>query len=234
MRLRRTIPLLLILAVALGFAAILASRAGLVNLPRKYDPFAVPNLDETPHWLTQTQLKLVDLEPENCAAALARTPLTARLQPTRGAGTACEVERPVTISRLATARVAKESTRCNIAARLYMWDSHEVQPAAMRHFNEPVAEILHFGSYSCRTIAGSSWMSEHAKANAFDISGFKLKSGKLISVLKDWNGTPATQRFLRDVRDGACQYFNMTLSPDYNEAHRDHFHVDMGWLRGCN
>jgi hypothetical protein len=40
------------------------------------------------------------------------------------------------------------------------------------------------------------------------------------------------------VRNGACQLFATVLSPDYNEAHRDHLHFDqaergaMGW-RGC-
>jgi hypothetical protein len=234
MRLRRTVPVLFILLVAAGMATLLASRAGLVDLPHRYDPFAVPNLDETPHWLTQTQLKGADLEPENCAAAMARTALATKLQMTKAKGTSCELERPVILTRLSGARIRPEETRCNVAARLYMWEKHVIQPAARRHFNDPVAEILHFGSYSCRTIAGSSWMSEHATGNAFDISGFRLKSGKLISLLKHWKGTPAEQRFLRDIRDGACDYFNMTLSPDYNEAHKDHFHVDMGWLRGCN
>jgi hypothetical protein len=40
------------------------------------------------------------------------------------------------------------------------------------------------------------------------------------------------------VRDGACDLFATVLSPDYNAAHRDHFHLDQaargasGW-RGC-
>ncbi|MFN3798647.1 MAG: extensin family protein, partial [Sphingobium yanoikuyae] len=44
--------------------------------------------------------------------------------------------------------------------------------------------------------------------------------------------------FLRDVRDGACGLFSTVLSPDYNAAHRDHFHLDQaergatGW-RAC-
>jgi hypothetical protein len=77
-------------------------------------------------------------------------------------------------------------------------------------------------------------MSEHAQANAFDISGFRLKSGKLISVLNHWPNTSAESKFLHAARDSACDYFNLTLSPDYNAAHKDHFHVDMGWIRSCN
>ncbi len=234
MTLRRTIPRLFILAVFLLMATVIAARIGLIDLPHKYDPFALPDLDETPHWLTPTQLKLIDLEPENCRIALGRTGFNATFKPAKGIGTDCEQASTVTLSSLSRARLKPEETRCNIAARMYMWEKHIIQPEALRALGEPVAEILHFGSYSCRKIAGSSWMSEHAKANAFDISGFKLKSGKQISVLRDWNASSRESRFLRAVRDGACDYFNLTLSPNYNAAHKDHFHVDMGWARGCH
>ncbi len=234
MNLRRILPRLLILAIAAAMATLVASRTGLIDLPRRYDPFAVPDLDETPHWLTSTQLKLVDLEFENCRAAVIRARLTATFQPSKGMGTSCERNGTVELAALSKARLRTEETRCAIAARLYMWEKHVIQPAAQRYFNEPVAEILHFGSYSCRTIAGSHQMSEHATANAFDISGFRLKSGKQISILKDWPARSTEMKFLHAVRDGACDYFNLVLSPDYNAAHKDHFHVDMGWIRRCN
>jgi hypothetical protein len=117
--------------------------------------------------------------------------------------------------------------------RLYMWERHIVQPAAQRLFGEPVAEILHFGSYSCRTIRGRGSMSEHATANAFDISGFRLKSGRVVSVKLDWGKATGSGKFLFIARDGLCEWFNLTLSPDYNADHEDHFHADMGWWRSC-
>ena len=39
-----------------------------------------------------------------------------------------------------------------------------------------------------------------------------------------WVVDPAV---LRRVRDGACRGFSTVLSPEYNAAHRDHFHFDM-------
>ncbi|MDH5833499.1 extensin family protein [Luteimonas kalidii] len=39
--------------------------------------------------------------------------------------------------------------------------------------------------------------------------------------------------FLRAVRDGACQWFDAVLGPDYNAAHADHFHFDRGGGRIC-
>lgn len=76
-------------------------------------------------------------------------------------------------------------------------------------------------------------MSEHATANAFDISGFRTASGKLITVKDDWRKTTKEGKFLHVARDGLCNWFNLTLSPDYNADHADHFHVDMGWWRSC-
>jgi hypothetical protein len=127
-----------------------------------------------------------------------------------------------------------------VAAALALWEWHVVQPAALRHFGVKAASVEHFGSYSCRRIYGRSegaW-SEHSTANAVDIAGFRLADGRRISVLDDWKDEGAKGRFLQEVRDGACDLFATTLSPDYNAAHRDHLHLDqaqrgaMGW-RGC-
>jgi len=65
-------------------------------------------------------------------------------------------------------------------------------------------------------------MSEHATANAVDISGFRMKLGKKVNLLKNWDGTPQEQEFLRRIRDGGCKFFRITLSPDYNSLHDPH------------
>lgn len=129
---------------------------------------------------------------------------------------------------------------CPVAAALKLWEWQVVQPAALRHFGQPVRSISHFGSYNCRRIYGRSrgHFSEHATADAIDISGFILKDGRRISVVNDWKGEGKDAAFLHDVRDGACDLFSTVLSPDFNAAHRDHFHLDQaergatGW-RAC-
>ncbi len=129
---------------------------------------------------------------------------------------------------------------CPVAAALAAWEWHVVQPAAGRLFGSRVTRIDHFGSYSCRRLYGrdaGNW-SEHATADAVDIAGFRLADGRRISVVGDWRGDDPKARFLHRVRDGACDLFATTLSPDYNAAHRDHLHLDqaargaMGW-RAC-
>jgi hypothetical protein len=130
---------------------------------------------------------------------------------------------------------------CPVAAALALWEWHVVQPAALRHFGKRVSAIEHYGSYSCRRIVGrgdGGW-SQHSTADAVDISAFRLADSTRIVIKRDWQGgDPAREAFLREVRTGACDLFSIVLSPDYNAAHADHFHMDQsergefGW-RGC-
>ena len=132
------------------------------------------------------------------------------------------------------------SPSCPVMAALKLWEWHVVQPAAQQTFGQAVKSISHFGSYSCRRLYGRTQgdFSEHATADAIDISGFTLDDGRRISVARDWSRRGKSGAFLRLVRTGACQFFATVLSPDYNAAHHDHFHLDQaergafGW-RGC-
>ena len=125
-------------------------------------------------------------------------------------------------------------TRCAIALRMAMWERHALQPAAQEIFGTPLRSMDHFGSFSCRQMRTSSGqstrMSSHATADAVDIAGFGLSDGRQISLLSGWNGTRDDAAFLRAARDGACKWFRLTLSPDYNSLHADHFHLQStGW-----
>ena len=117
---------------------------------------------------------------------------------------------------------------CPVAAAMFIFEDQVIQPAARRHFGSEVVAIDHFGSYSCRRLYGRSAgeFSEHATANALDIAGFRLADGTRVRVLGDWDDGGATGAFLSEVRDGACDLFATVLSPDYNEAHADHLHLD--------
>lgn len=135
---------------------------------------------------------------------------------------------------------ASVAPSCPVVAAIKLWEWQVVQPAAQRIYGQQVAAMRHFGSYSCRRINGRSQgdFSEHATADAIDIAAFVLADGRQVSVLNDWDGKARDAEFLRAVRDGACDLFSTVLSPDYNAAHKDHFHLDQaergatGW-RGC-
>ena len=124
--------------------------------------------------------------------------------------------------------------QCPMAVRYVIWDRQVLQPAAQSVFGSPVSQVQNYGSYSCRRIYGKTEPdarpSEHARANALDVAALKLEDGRVISVANDWTGQgsagPDGQRFLKMLRDGACRVFSTVLTPDYNEAHRDHLHLD--------
>lgn len=118
-------------------------------------------------------------------------------------------------------------TSCPVAAALRLWEPM-LQQAAQRHLGSRIVRIDHFGSYSCRRLYGESggqW-SEHATADALDIAGFRLADGRRVTVAADWTGGGAEAAFLRAARDSACELYATVLTPDYNAAHGDHFHLD--------
>ena len=93
------------------------------------------------------------------------------------------------------------------------------------------------GTYDCRNIVGNPlWKglrSQHATANAIDISGFTLADGRSISVLKDWKGEGKDAEFLHEVHRRSCRYFRVALGPNFNVAHANHFHFDRGLMWTC-
>lgn len=136
-------------------------------------------------------------------------------------------------------RPARADATCAVKAGLIRWFDQRVQPAATAAFGSKVAAVEHLGTNACRRIGGGDtgrW-SEHATGNAIDIGAFVLADGRRISVLRDWSGAdPARRRFLRAVHLAACRDFGTVLGPDYNQAHRDHFHLDQanrGWGAFC-
>jgi hypothetical protein len=193
-----------------------------------------------------TGRKLANLADEGtrCRALLRRAGVRFASVPPRSAGPTCGYTDAVRFLPGGALDIGYRprdlGTNCAVAAGLALWEWHVIQPAAQLHFGQEVATIEHFGSYSCRRLNGRAqggW-SEHATANAVDISGFTLADGTRISVARDWEAEGPRGRFLDEVRDGACNLFATVLSPDYNQAHQDHFHFDQanrgafGW-RGC-
>ena len=118
---------------------------------------------------------------------------------------------------------------CPLANTLSGWARFGVDRAAQQILGSRLVRIETMGSYSCRTVAGTNRLSGHATANAVDISGFVLADGRRITVLRDWDGaSPQVRAFLGTVRNSACRRFGTVLSPEYNAAHRDHLHLEVG------
>jgi hypothetical protein len=214
---------------------------------------------------------------------------------------------------------------CAVAGALHGWLAKTVQPEARATVGAPVVKLHNATSYACRNRYNGTDtpLSEHALANALDISEFVFQSGEKVTVLASWprivavaavpplplpnptrasaspeitgsiapaaamrpktaNATgvakttltdarsnpfalpaasdartnpfvlpaaatkiappkppaeatppapqPASDRkseFVRKVHDDACNIFGTVLGPEANDAHKDHFHLDM-------
>lgn len=191
------------------------------------------DLKQRPGPFTQARLRLLSEQPETCRRVLARSGVTAiEVQPIRREAQSCGFEDGVALA--GGALDATPVMRCGAAAAYATWVRHVVQPAAERTFGERVVGVRNLGTFSCRDIAGRPGRrSQHASANAIDVSGFDLASGRRITVMSGWRQIGPEGNFLREVRDGACGLFAGVLSPDWNAAHRDHLHLDMGRLDFC-
>ena len=187
---------------------------------------------------TSTQLLRVSLSPNSTCDNLARQAdgLQSVPAPPKDGPEICGWRTARYVAARDQIRLApgEATMQCPLALGSHIW-AGEIDRAAQKIFGESVTHIHHVGTYSCRRQRGNSsgaW-SEHAFANAWDITGFTLSNGEVISVLNDWNGEADKKTFLRSVRKSACRIFRVTLSPDYNDAHKDHFHLDMGPQKSC-
>lgn len=201
--------------------------------PPRHNPFAPIDLTESPGLGTWHKLTRAKKNPDLCFDALDKAEVFYTSLPDSTKGERCGLYDALTLDRSLAPYSATLQMTCAQTAALYTWERHVALPAAREILGSDIARIETYGSFSCRNIAGTSRLSEHASANAIDVSGFRLADGRLISVKKDWDSKGPEGKFLREVHSGACDLFSVTLGPDYNAAHADHFHMDMGSSRAC-
>lgn len=221
------------LALLLG-AVFVSGRTWLAENPQ-HDPWAPLDLDHPRGWATEAKLLALRGDAPACRAVLARSDVAFTTLDPAGEGPCGREDR----TRLGDYPLAPDTppVTCSTAVALEIWRRDTLGPAAANILGGKIARIEHLGAYSCRRLYGRAegpW-SQHATGNAIDIAGFVLTDGRRISVLSDWSGTGSEARFLRAARDGACAAFATVLSPEYNAAHRDHLHLDMGggWSGLC-
>ena len=119
--------------------------------------------------------------------------------------------------------------RCAMASAVAGWIRSDIAPLAQR-LGGAVAELDNFDSFECRgrnRIVGAK-LSEHGRANALDVRGFKLADGTMISLTDR-----SVPRQLREtVLHSACARFSTVLGPSSDWYHEDHIHLDLMERRG--
>lgn len=202
----------------------------------QHNPYAPLDLGDPIGMATVSKLIALKDNVAECRAVLDRSAVAYSALPGIGQGPCARADRTQLTYFPLTPN--SQAVTCPVAAALEMWREKSVIPAAREHLGSEVVRFEHMGVYNCRRMrgagSGSGW-SQHATGNAIDISAFILADGRRISLIDDWDGDADRQRFLRAVRDDACGVFATVLSPDFNAAHADHFHLDQSarWVSVC-
>jgi hypothetical protein len=206
-------------------------------VPQRLSPLSPISLDERPGWFVDARLSVLRYDQPFCLSVLKPPHIDASPIPDRPFRDGCGWVNAVRFSSAGGARISVDNLTCEMAAAVALWVEYEVQPLAKEMFGERVASLTDMGTYDCRNIIGNPFWkdirSQHATANALDISSFTLEGGRTISVAKDWNDKGPEGRFLHEAHRRACPYFRVTLGPDFNVSHSNHFHLDRGILWRC-
>lgn len=225
----------LLLVVLCSAAVFGAFWFGLV--PQRFSPFAPVTLDKAPGWFLDPKLAVLRRDFALCQSVLTAPHIEASAVPDQAMKNGCGWTNGVKFSMAGGARLGVEPITCELAAAVTLWIEYEVQPAAMAAFGKRVSAIEDMGTFDCRNIVGNSvWRdvrSQHATANALDLASFTLADGHKISVLKDWATKGPDSAFLHTIKGRSCGYFRVSLGPDFNEAHKNHFHFDRGPMWTC-
>jgi hypothetical protein len=141
-----------------------------------------------------------------------------------GAPDAVALETVTLADRSKVTIVPPATLRCEMAEAVVKWLRDDVAPAAQK-LGAPLRRLDNLGSYECRgrdRVRGAT-LSEHGRADALDVHGFRLANGKII-VLAD----PKAPKEFRDaLRETACARFSTVLGPGSDGHHEEHIHVDL-------
>jgi hypothetical protein len=120
------------------------------------------------------------------------------------------------------------TVRCTMAEQVTEWVRDDVAPS-LAHFGPPLRALDNFDSYECRgrNRVRAAALSEHGRADALDVRGFRLADGREfrlvdINVAKDWR---------EKIHASACARFSTVLGPGSDGYHEEHIHLDLAERR---
>ena len=231
-----------IIAAAFASAVSIVIAFGLVTLilPKALNPFVPLQPNDPIGPMTKWKLQGLALDSAACRQFLKSAEVTYTEIPDRSEQGFCHIRDAIRMTSGGPPLYPNSPIMaCPVAAGLILWQRHGLREAARDMMGSSVTRIDHIGTYNCRRQYGrkTGWMSEHASANAIDITGFQFADGRKITVLEGWkvNGGQSTQvaNFLAKAQAQACDVFKVVLGPEANAAHENHFHFDMGPMASC-
>jgi hypothetical protein len=148
---------------------------------------------------------------------------------------ACNVPHPLSVSSIGSgvALSPAATLTCSVTESLALWARDVLVPAAEKHLQARPDELVNASAYVCRPRNNQpgAKLSEHARANAFDIAAIGFADHDPVAV-ESRGSDDSEGRFQMAIREGSCRYFTTVLGPGSNAAHATHFHFDMAERRG--
>ncbi|WP_320725314.1 extensin family protein [Enterobacter cloacae] len=217
------------------FILVAVATVGYRWLPSHYNPFMPLSLDDPPGPITQYKLRR--LTPEACASLLSQANQKAliRTQPVADSAGACPLHNVVRVRDFGPVSLNSSFlASCPLALSSALFVSQQARPLTRTWTGSELVRIEHLGSYACRNIyhRPDARRSEHATAEALDISAFRLANGERVTILHGWRSTK-TQPWLQALLTASCGYYGNGLGPEYNAAHANHFHLGMRGFGLC-
>jgi hypothetical protein len=143
----------------------------------------------------------------------------------------CGLQNPLKVTHLGGVKFYGDARfSCPVVKTTREWLRDIAKPAAVKHRKSALVAIKIAASYACRSrnrVKGAR-ISEHAFANAIDISAFYFADGTIITVKEGWrkSSRSSEKKFLQDVFHKVCGPFTTIIGPDGDRYHQDHFHFD--------
>jgi hypothetical protein len=172
---------------------------------------------------------------QQCLSDLAKLDVDFKTQSSFSKSNGCSVQYAVRLARVGNVKLDNAPLlTCSMATQLSKFEKHHLQPTAQSILGSKAKRIKHLGTYNCRSMRQfNGVLSQHAFANAIDISEFVLEDGRSISVEKDWKGKQKPSQFLKQIASSACLTFRVSISPDGDANHFNHLHWDAGLWGSC-
>jgi len=141
-----------------------------------------------------------------------------------GAPDAVQLQAVVLSDQVKVALTPAATLRCPMAEQITIWLRDDVAPA-LADSGPPLRVLDNFDSYECRgrNRVRAAALSEHGRADALDVRGFRLADGHEINL----TDVGVSKDLRQKIRLSACARFSTVLGPGSDGYHEEHVHLDL-------
>jgi hypothetical protein len=141
-----------------------------------------------------------------------------------GAPDAVQLQAVLLPDQVKVAVTPPATLRCPMAEQVADWLRDDVAPALVES-GPPLRVLDNFDSYECRgrNRVRAAQLSEHGRADALDVRGFRLADGHELNL----TDVGVSKDLRQKIRASVCARFSTVLGPGSDGYHEEHVHLDL-------